>query len=95
MKLPDIWQNCLVIEDSKKDLVNFLSMQLSMANSGNGCELVISAGFYCCEAITTTLGNHDISSLSSTQEGADTRIVLHMYEASSCGYGFSECLKRH
>lgn len=74
------------MEDNKRELTSFLSIQLSMVIPKDGCELIVSGGFSDPKHITTSNKNHNVSSLSSTHEEADTRIVLHTHEASACGY---------
>ena len=47
---------------------------------------MVSGGFTDPKQVTSSNSDHDISGLSSTQEEADTRVILHACEASSCGF---------
>lgn len=85
-KLPDNWQNFLALDENKADLVNFLSTELSKVVPNKGCELIVSGGFSDPKQVLSSKVDHDVSNLSSTQEEADTRIILHACEASHSNY---------
>ena len=45
VRLPENWQAYLAMEDNKRELAGFLSIQLSMVKPKEGCELIVAGGF--------------------------------------------------
>ena len=85
-KLPDNWQNFLAMDDNKRDLLDFLSQELSKVNLDSGRELNVSGGVLECKRVVSTDLEHDVTALSSTHEEGDTRVILHAIKASEIGY---------
>ncbi len=88
VRLPDNWLTYLAMEDNKRELTSFLSVQLSLVVPKEGCELIVSGGFSDPKHIhvTSSNENHMVDNLSCTHEEADTRIILHAHEAATCFY---------
>ena len=87
MVLPYPWSSFLALEENKTDLIKFLSKELSLIanNLPTGSDLVIAGGQESDEHIVSSVGR-DVRHLMSTQEEADTRLILHAYDAKHQGY---------
>ena len=87
VKLPCNWKGFMALDDNKKNLAEFLSNELLKVETKEHCEIVVSGGFSDIKRVgtTSTINTHG-PSLSSTQEEADTRIILHVVEAAGSGF---------
>lgn len=85
--LPYSWPSFLALEENKKNLIQFLSTELlQRANSlPTGSELVIAGGPQSDEHAASSV-QRDVCHLMSTQEEADTRLILHAYDAKQQGF---------
>ena len=83
LKLPEQWKNFFGVNENKSTLVKFLKNELLPHAQAGKKELVVS-GRNEGSAASSTSRNMD--HLSSIQEEADTRMVLHACEAKAKGY---------
>jgi hypothetical protein len=85
--LPYSWPSFLALEENKINLIQFLSKELLVRanNLPTGSELVIAGGPESDEHAASSVGR-DVGHLMSTQEEADTRLILHAYDAKHQGY---------
>ncbi len=85
--LPTQWQGFVSMSANKADLVQFLSQELmnDISKVPPGCELVVAGGFQDGEGVSSSSGRC-VEHLQSSQEEADTRLVLHAAEAAQTGY---------
>ena len=57
-----------------------------MVTPDEGREIVVAGKFSVPTRVKTSVPHHDVSGLASTQEVADTRILLYTYEAARHGF---------
>ena len=74
--LPQNWSNFMACSENKSEYANFLSVELKR-QAPYEKQIVTSAGFDNELEVWSSNDTVDTSQLSSTQEEADTRIVLH------------------
>ena len=74
--LPQNWLNFLACPENKGDYADFLSEQMKLKESFDK-QMVTSGGFKDELEVWSLRDDIDTSQLSSTQEEADTRIILH------------------
>ena len=74
--LPENWDNFMACKENKSDYADLLSTELKR-QAPNGKQIVISGGFKDELEVWSSDETIDTSQLSSTQEEADTRMVLH------------------
>jgi hypothetical protein len=74
--LPNNWKNFLALADNKADLARFFSEQL-IAQSPRNKTIVVAGGFTDELEVQCSNPNVDVTPLKSSQEEADTRLVLH------------------
>ena len=74
--LPQDWQNYMASSDNKSDYADFLSREIK-SKAQYEKKVVTSGGFKEELEVWASCDNIDISKLSSTQEEADTRLILH------------------
>ena len=80
------WKQFIDLPENKANLAQFLSEQLMLRSKTlPGYEVVVSGGFLDTKSVQTS-APRDVSSLSSTHEEADTRIILHAAEAFQQGF---------
>jgi len=83
LKLPEQWKNFFGVNENKSALVKFLKNELLQHAQAGKKELVVSEGNDRSAASSTS---RNMDHLSSIQEEADTRMVLHACEAKAKGY---------
>ena len=74
--LPENWNNFLACSGNKADYADFLSEQMKLNNASDK-QVVTSGGFKNELEAWSLTDSIDTGQLSSTQEEADTRIILH------------------
>lgn len=79
------WKQYMSLGENKSDLANFLSEQLKLKAETKGVEIVIAGGFSEGKTVYSSTGRK-VEHLQSTQEEADTRLILHGVDA--CQQGF-------
>lgn len=80
------WDKFIVVEENKGSLAHFLSTEISERYEPHPPrELVVSGGFNAILRVWSST-REDLRGLSSSQEEADTRIVLHARDAAARGY---------
>ena len=82
---PKTWDNFISSSENKANLAAFLSAGLTTSSIHKDREIVTAGGFTVIDRAVSSTGR-DIESLKSDQEEADTRIILHVEEASDEGY---------
>lgn len=84
--LPTQWKSFICVLSNKKDLARFLKEQLSESSTKlpEGYELVVAYGSDEGNVCTNT--QRDVSHLESTQEEADTRLLLHAADVQESGF---------
>ena len=84
VKLPANWQNFLNLYENKQNLIQFLTKEL--LNKAKGLpadkELIIAGGCETPDLVISSTYAISKEHLCSTQEEADTRIILHAIDAS-------------
>lgn len=85
--LPAQWQAYINMDANKMDLTSFLATELIRAceSMPDGQELVVAGGLGNGESVSSSSGR-DVAHLWSSQEEADTRMVLHAADAAQCQY---------
>ena len=85
--LPYSWSSFLALEENKTDLIKFFSKELLLRanNLPAGSKLVIAGGPESDKHVASSVGR-DVHHQMSTQEEADTRLILHTYDAKHQGY---------
>ncbi len=84
--LPTNWKQFIDLPENKTNLSEFLSSQLMIkAQSLNGYEVIVAAGFADIEDTRSSQGR-DMRNLMSNHEEADTRIILHGIDAQQQGF---------
>ena len=80
------WDKFITTEENKRSLTNFVSTEISESYERHPRrELVVSGGFKEVRRSWSSV-REDLQGLSSSQEEADTRIVLHARDATLSGY---------
>lgn len=80
------WERFLSLDNNKASLVNFLCTEISQGFQDDpDKELVLSGGFNDAKRVWSSRVK-DVAHLSSTQEEADTRMLLHARDATNDGY---------
>ena len=84
---PTNWKQFIDLTDNKANLANFLSTQMMIAvrQSHPTYELITAGGFHEETTVESSQGS-DVKLLQSTQEEADTRMILHTKSACKEGY---------
>lgn len=82
-KFPSNWSGFLSLTQNKQELVKFLCQEVLAACSAENKLAIVSGGVDNFVAYSTYMS---VAHLSSTQEEADTRILLHAQDAVRCGY---------
>ena len=85
--LPVQWNSFIILTENKANLQEFLAEQLVCHTDHlpDGAELIIAGGLAHSEGVFSST-NRDVWHLQSTQEEADSRIILHAAEAATAGY---------
>ena len=83
LKLPEQWKSFLELNDNKVALTKFLKEELLQRAPEGNKELNVSGGNNGMAASST---QRNMDHLCSSQEEADTRMVLHAFDAKSRGY---------
>jgi hypothetical protein len=83
VKLPAQWKTFIDLNENKKSLTKFLKTELLRQAPQGDIELIVSGG---CDGTASSSTGRDLDHLCSTQEEADTRMVLHICDAKSTGY---------
>ena len=79
------WDKFITTEENKRSLTNFVSTEISESYERHPRrELVVSGGFKEVRRSWSSV-REDLQGLSSSQEEADTRIVLHARDATLSG----------
>ncbi|KAK3917997.1 LexA repressor [Frankliniella fusca] len=73
--LPKSWSNYITLEENKSELADFISNEILTANYGQ--TTVVVAGGFTDELQVNASNGMDCSSLQSTHEESDTRVILH------------------
>ena len=81
------WDRFISLDENKASLANFLCLELANKfHNQEGVELVLNGGFTDPAKVWTSSGR-DVSKLSSAEhKEVDTRILLHVKDASEQGY---------
>ncbi|CAL4125529.1 unnamed protein product [Meganyctiphanes norvegica] len=74
--LPANWSNYMALPENKSEYENFLSTQLKLCAPPN-IEIVLAGGFTDELEVWSSKDTTNTSQLSSNQEEADTRLILH------------------
>lgn len=86
VKLPQNWSRFISLPANKSELAAFLSNELMCCNViPSASELVLGGGFSDVKMVWSSRPR-SVSHLSSDTEEADTRLLLHARDASTCGY---------
>ena len=93
--LPPCWDSFISMEQNKVDLIQFLTQQLLVRAESLPLEKEINIAGGCTDPqkVVSSQGK-DLDHLFSTQEEADTKMILHAQDAAKDGYKRVEIISR-
>ena len=81
--LPKDWKTFMCLDQNKVNLVEFLAEQIMQEEVDEDIDIIMSGGF---QEEAQSIRGTPVNGLSSTQEEADTRMLLHAKHASEDSY---------
>ena len=87
IRFPSSWENFISMDDNKTNLAQFLATQLMLKaeHLSSEYEVVVAGGCFVPQQ-TISSKKPNMLHIHSSQEEADTRMILHAYDAARCGF---------